>query len=106
MFTLCGYALFKDYKRNSIEAMAKAAHTDYLSACNAQADQKLQYFFSNSQWDLQAIKQNFKDKLHIAQELFGKSLEALEFSAVTFDSWYATTNLLVCSYFWQVEHVE
>ena len=172
MFTLCVYALFKDYKRNSLEAMAKAAHTDY---------QKLQYFFSDSQWDLQAIKQkrleiiqnqrttastkdgllaiddtgcpkpyakntegakwqycgplkreevcnvgvcvafvsktkhfpidivpylpadefpggknnpHFKDKLHIAQELFDKSLETLEFSAVTFDSWYATTNLL------------
>ena len=152
--------------------MAKAAHTDY---------QKLQYFFSDSQWDLQAIKQkrleiiqnqrttastkdgllaiddtgcpkpyakntegasgntvahskekksvmwesvspsvsktkhfpldivpylpanefpggknnpHFKDKLRIAQELFDKSLETLEFSAVTFDSWYATTNLL------------
>lgn len=172
MFTLCVYALFKDYKRNSLEAMAKAAHTDY---------QKLQYFFSDSQWDLQAIKQkrleiiqnqrttastkdgllaiddtgcpkpyakntegakwqycgplkreeicnvgvcvtfvsktkhfpidivpylpadefpggksnpHFKDKLHIAQELFDKSLEIIEFSAVTFDSWYATTNLL------------
>ena len=172
MFTLCVYALFKDYKRNSLEAMAKAAHTDY---------QKLQYFFSDSQWDLQAIKQkrleiiqnqrttastkdgllaiddtgcpkpyakntegakwqycgplkreevcnvgvcvafvsktkhfpldivpylpanefpggknnpHFKDKLRIAQELFDKSLETLEFSAVTFDSWYATTNLL------------
>ena len=31
------------------------------------------YFFSDSQWDLQAIKQNFKDKLHIAQELFEKN---------------------------------
>ncbi|OHB97944.1 MAG: hypothetical protein A2Z58_01825 [Planctomycetes bacterium RIFCSPHIGHO2_12_42_15] len=29
MFTLCVYALFKDYKRNSLEAMAKAAHADY-----------------------------------------------------------------------------
>ena len=181
MFALLIYALFKDYKRNSIDAMAKATHTDY---------QKLQYFFSDSQWDLQAIKQkrleiiqnqrttastkdgllaiddtgcpkpyakntegakwqycgplkreevcnvgvcvafvsktkhfpidivpylpanefpggknnpHFKDKLHIAQELFDKSLEALEFSAVTFDSWYATTNLLVCSYSGQVE---
>ena len=37
---------------------------------------------------------HFKDKLRIAQELFDKSLETLEFSAVTFDSWYATTNLL------------
>ena len=172
MFTLCVYALFKDYKRNSLEAMAKATHTDY---------QKLQYFFSDSPWDLQAIKQkrleiiqnqrntastkdglpviddtgcpkpyakntegakwqycgplkreevcnvgvcvtfvsktkhfpiaivpylpadefpggksnpHFKDKLHIAQELFDKSLETIEFSAVTFDSWYATTALL------------
>ena len=37
---------------------------------------------------------HFKDKLHIAQELFDKSLETIEFSAVTFDSWYATTALL------------
>ena len=37
---------------------------------------------------------HFKDKLHIAQELFDKSLKTIEFSAVTFDSWYATTDLL------------
>ena len=172
MFTLLIYALFKDYKRNSLEAMAKATHTDY---------QKFQYFFSDAKWDIQAIKRtrleiiqkqrttaatkdgilaiddtgcpkpyakntegakwqycgplkreavcnlgvcvsfvsktkhfpldivpylpadefpggksnpHFKDKLHIAQELFDKSLETIEFSAVTFDSWYATTALL------------
>jgi hypothetical protein len=39
LFTLVIYALFKDYKRNSLDAMAKATHTDY---------QKLQYFFSDS----------------------------------------------------------
>ena len=38
MFTLVIYALFKDYKRNSLDAMAKATHTDY---------QKFQYFFSD-----------------------------------------------------------
>ena len=43
LFLLAVYALFKDYKRNSLEAMAKAVHTDY---------QKFQYFFSDSQWDL------------------------------------------------------
>ena len=48
MFTLLVYALFKDYKRNSLDAMANATHTDY---------QKLQYFFSDSKWDLQSIKQ-------------------------------------------------
>ena len=172
MFTLLIYALFKDYKRNSLEAMAKATHTDY---------QKFQYFFSDTKWDIQAIKRtrleiiqkqrttaatkdgilaiddtgcpkpyakntegakwqycgplkreevcnvgvcvsfvsktkhfpldivpylpadefpggksnpHFKDKLHIAQELFDTSLETIEFSAVTFDSWYATTALL------------
>ena len=172
MFTLLIYALFKDYKRNSLEAMAKATHTDY---------QKFQYFFSDAKWDIQAIKRtrleiiqkqrttaatkdgilaiddtgcpkpyakntegakwqycgplkreavcnlgvcvsfvsktkhfpldivpylpadefpggksnpHFKDKLHIAQELFDTSLETIEFSAVTFDSWYATTALL------------
>jgi len=47
MFTLVIYALFKDYKRNSLDAMAKATHTDY---------QKFQYFFPDSKWDLQAIK--------------------------------------------------
>ncbi|WP_295104024.1 IS701 family transposase [uncultured Candidatus Kuenenia sp.] len=47
MFTLVIYALFKDYKRNSLEVMAKATHTDY---------QKLQYFFSDSKWDTQALK--------------------------------------------------
>ena len=172
MFTLVIYALFKDYKRNSLEVMAKATHTDY---------QKFQYFFSDTKWDIQAIKRtrleiiqkqrttaatkdgilaiddtgcpkpyakntegakwqycgplkreevcnvgvcvsfvsktkhfpldivpylpadefpggksnpHFKDKLHIAQELFDTSLETIEFSAVTFDSWYATTALL------------
>ncbi len=48
MFILVIYAMFKDYKRNSLEAMAQAVHTDY---------QKLQYFFSESKWDLKAIKQ-------------------------------------------------
>jgi len=47
MFTLLIYALFKDCKKNSIEAMAKSTHTDY---------QKLQYFFSDSKWDIQALK--------------------------------------------------
>ncbi|RZV59058.1 MAG: transposase [Candidatus Brocadia sp. BROELEC01] len=47
IFTLVIYALFKDYKRNSLEVMAKATHTDY---------QKLQYFFSDSKWDTQALK--------------------------------------------------
>ena len=52
MFTLVLYALFKDYKRNSLDAMAKATHTDY---------QKLQYFFSDSNWVLQAIKRTRAD---------------------------------------------
>ncbi|HHT9111833.1 MAG: hypothetical protein HZA47_09240 [Planctomycetes bacterium] len=47
MFTLLIYALFKDYKRNSRDAMAKATHTDY---------QKLQYFLSDAKWDIQALK--------------------------------------------------
>ncbi len=47
VFTLLIYALFKDYKRNSLDARAKATHTDY---------QKLQYFFSDSRWDIQALK--------------------------------------------------
>ncbi len=172
MFTLVIYALFKDYKRNSLDAMAKATHTDY---------QKLQYFFSDSKWDIQAIKLKrleiiqkqrttastkdgllaiddtgcpkpfakktegakwqycsplkreevcnvgvgiafvspakhfpidiipylsssefsggesnplFKDKIQIAKELFDKSLETFDFSAVAFDSWYAATHFL------------
>jgi SRSO17 transposase len=172
MFTLAIYALFKDYKRNSLDAMAKATHTDY---------QKFQYFFSDSTWDIQALKRKrleiiqkqrttaftqdgllaiddtgcpkpfakktegakwqycgplkkeevcnvgvsiafvsqakhfpidivpylpssefpgkesnplFKDKIQIAKELFDKSLESLDFSAVTFDSWYAATHFL------------
>ena len=56
MFTLLIYALFKDYKRNSLEAMAKATHTDY---------QKFQYFFSDSKWDIQAIK---RTRLEIIQQ--------------------------------------
>lgn len=48
VFTLVIYALFKDYKRNSLEAMAKSAHINY---------QKLQYFISDSKWDMHAIKQ-------------------------------------------------
>jgi SRSO17 transposase len=42
------YALYKDYKRNSLEAMAKSFNIDY---------QKLQYFMSDSKWDMQVIKQ-------------------------------------------------
>ncbi|OOP56102.1 MAG: hypothetical protein AYP45_10970, partial [Candidatus Brocadia carolinensis] len=29
LLTLVIYALFKDYKRNSLDAMARATHTDY-----------------------------------------------------------------------------
>lgn len=39
--------MFKDYKRNSLYEMAKIANTDY---------QKFQYFFSDSKWNLQSIK--------------------------------------------------
>lgn len=172
MFTLAIYALFKDYKRNSLEAMAKTTHTDY---------QKFQYFFSDSAWDIPALKHKrleviqkqrttaftkdgllaiddtgcprpfakktegakwqycgplkkeevcnvgvaiafvspakhfpldtvpylpasefpggesnplFKDKIRIEKELFVTSLETLDFSAVTFDSWYAATHFL------------
>ena len=56
MFLLAVYALFKDYKRNSLDAMAKATHTDY---------QKLQYFFSDLKWDIQAIK---RKRLEIIQK--------------------------------------
>ena len=56
MFPLVIYALFKDYKRNSLDAMAKATHTDY---------QKFQYFFSDSKWDIQAIK---RTRLEIIQK--------------------------------------
>ena len=56
MFALVIYALFKDYKRNSLDAMAKATHTDY---------QKFQYFFSDSKWDIQAIK---RTRLEIIQQ--------------------------------------
>lgn len=56
MFTLVIYALFKDYKRNSLDAMARATHTDY---------QKFQYFFSDSKWDIQAIK---RTRLEIIQK--------------------------------------
>lgn len=56
MFLLAVYAMFKDYKRNSLEVMAKAVHTDY---------QKFQYFFSDSQWDLQAMN---RKRLEIIQK--------------------------------------
>lgn len=56
MFAFVIYALFKDYKRNSLDAMAKATHTDY---------QKFQYFFSDSKWDIQAIK---RTRLEIIQK--------------------------------------
>ena len=52
VFVLVIYALFKDYKRNSFEAMAKSTNTNY---------QKLQYFMSDSKWDLPAIKQKRLD---------------------------------------------
>ncbi|OOP55460.1 MAG: hypothetical protein AYP45_14645, partial [Candidatus Brocadia carolinensis] len=56
LLTLVIYALFKDYKRNSLDAMARATHTDY---------QKFQYFFSDSKWDIQAIK---RTRLEIIQK--------------------------------------
>lgn len=36
----------------------------------------------------------FKDKIQIAKELFDKSPETRDFSAVTFLSWYAATHFL------------
>ena len=56
IFTLVVYALFKDYKRNSLEAMAKSTNISY---------QKLQYFMSDSKWDLAAIRQK---RLEIIQK--------------------------------------
>lgn len=56
MFTLVINALFKDYKRNSLNVMAKATHTDY---------QKFQYFFSDSKWNIQTIK---RTRLEIIQK--------------------------------------
>lgn len=56
LFALAIYAMFKDYKRNSLYAMAKASHVDY---------QKFQYFFSDSQWNLKEIKLT---RLHIIQK--------------------------------------
>lgn len=56
VFILVIYALFKDYKRNSIDTMAKSANINY---------QKLQYFMSDSKWDMQAIKQK---RLEIIQK--------------------------------------
>lgn len=47
ILSLLIYALFKDYKRNSLYTMAKVANTDY---------QRFQYFFSDSKWNLQAVK--------------------------------------------------
>lgn len=40
------YALFFDYKRLSLSAIAKRTHLDY---------QRLQYFFSESSWDVNAL---------------------------------------------------
>jgi len=56
VFVLVVYALFKDYKRNSLDAMTKATNTKY---------QTLQYFFSDSKWDMRAIKQK---RLEIIQK--------------------------------------
>ncbi len=56
VFVLVIYAMFKDYKRNSLEAMAKSSNIDY---------QALQYFMSDSKWNMQAIKQ---ERLEIIQK--------------------------------------
>ncbi len=47
VFVLVVYALFKDYKRNSLDAMTKATNTKY---------QTLQYFFSDSKWDIYILR--------------------------------------------------
>jgi hypothetical protein len=46
VFALVIYALFKDYKRNSLETMAKSSNINY---------QKLQCFMSDSKWDMQVM---------------------------------------------------
>ncbi len=42
VFTMLIYSLFKDYKRNSLSAMANMANCDY---------QKVQYFLSEAKWN-------------------------------------------------------
>jgi len=46
VFRLAIYAFFKDYKRNSLWAMAKSANLDY---------QRFQYFFSESNWSFDQV---------------------------------------------------
>ena len=47
VFLLCFYTMFKDYKRTSLFEMAKVANVDY---------QRFQYFFCDSKWDLDGIR--------------------------------------------------
>ena len=44
----CVYGMFFDYKRLSLAAIARKTHTDY---------QKLQYFFSESDWDINKLNE-------------------------------------------------
>ncbi len=67
MFILVVYALFKDYKRNSIEAMAKSTNTNY---------QKPQYFISDSKWDLPAIKKKSDLIIHILMKQYTWEIDA------------------------------
>lgn len=46
IFRFAIYALFKDFKRNSLWAMAKTANVDY---------QRFQYFFSESDWSFDCV---------------------------------------------------
>ena len=69
IFTLCIYVMFKDYKRCSLYAMAKIANTDY---------QKFQYFFSDSKWNLQVLKDKrleiIENQLTTAKQVSGLDL--------------------------------
>ena len=70
-------AMFFDYKRLSLTSVSKRLHSDY---------QKLQYFFSES---------SFKSKLDLARELIEDALDKkIPFSAVVFDAWYTSTDLI------------
>ena len=87
LFTLAIYALFKDYKRNSLEAMA------FVSPAKHFPHDIIPYLPARELSGGETNPQG-KDTIQMAKELFDKSLGTLDFSAVTFDSWYAAPHFL------------
>src|SRR3989338_1192591 len=91
MFREFIYAMFSDYKRMSLSAIANNTAVNY---------QKLQFFFSESEWNTQELN-DIRLRILQCQKTTGANKkgvlavdEGIPFSSVVVDAWYTSTDLI------------